>query len=810
MAITKFDARQTISRDTLSQIFPNASDKELDDILRSIDSELTPPLRLDASATPDLIVSVGPAIVSNAENSRQKSIPHIGSLLPNSFTSGTITFPATSGNTITVSPGNNGTLTVTSNNYIKVLIYMDANGDLNVLPGVENAAEASATVLPAPTGTLPIGYVTLFNNAGTVDNIVQSKIFQFGTGAGAGGGAGDANSFIETLKNRLLDSPFEAVTPNVFAINEDNLLDGSSTGSYSLVTNNFRFSGAAETMVSVQMLDSPFLAGSEGVDEVELLAAWDLDNIDTGATYEVSRNGGNEWQTVTMTRVNSTELYRGIHEFDEEASNQTILSQTTKNTTAELNEAVEVSHLNKLSGTPTASNGMPSSLLWQWGQTFVPTNNISVDQITVGKLYKADAGSAGTLVVDLYTTSGGLPATLLATSASFDAGTLPVGSGSATDITFTFSSATDLTSGTTYAWVIRATASSGTNLFVQHKADDYASGNKLTSLDAGASFTANTGEDMFFELFDSTAKDPIGQLVTLSNSTELREVVLSFAKNGSPDGNIFVSIYDDSSGDPDNQLVETNAITIASLSAGDNTIDIPNVVLAAGTYHIVVRTDAAYKATFLTGVKSLTLDAASGGIDGEFFSGNIWVAEAYDLAYILKGIELDLRVRITSSVAANLDGYGILYDKGIANLATGIKNREVFSFKAVADNDNEFTLTKFTPETDLLEVYYIEAGQVFKYPAFQVDGQKIIFPVDSFNNGGVEADITLVFDQTQGGAFDNSDLNALLMAANHLGSTDGSISKHANGRGIVIARPDGVLREITINNSDNIVIKTTS
>jgi hypothetical protein len=63
-----------------------------------------------------------------------------------------------------------------------------------------------------------------------------------------------------------------------------------------------------------------------------------------------------------------------------------------------------------------------------------------------------------------------------------------------------------------------------------------------------------------------------------------------------------------------------------------------------------------------------------------------------------------------------------------------------------------------------------------------------------------------VFDQTTGGAFDNSDLNGLLLANNHLGSTDTSIDKSVNGRGIFLRRPDGTLREICIDDSDNIVV----
>ncbi len=65
---------------------------------------------------------------------------------------------------------------------------------------------------------------------------------------------------------------------------------------------------------------------------------------------------------------------------------------------------------------------------------------------------------------------------------------------------------------------------------------------------------------------------------------------------------------------------------------------------------------------------------------------------------------------------------------------------------------------------------------------------------------------TLIFDQIRGGAFDNSDTNAALLATNHLGSTDGSIDRSSAGRGLFLRRPDGTLREITIDDNDNIAI----
>ena len=142
MSRTVTDARQVTLRQFLQQIAnatsyagttdaKPANQTELDNLLAAINDELTPLLNLSATSSPSLVVNVGAAVLANSESSRNRSIPHIGALLPNSFSSGTITFPAASGGAIAVSPGNNGILTVASGNYIKVMIYMDATGALN-------------------------------------------------------------------------------------------------------------------------------------------------------------------------------------------------------------------------------------------------------------------------------------------------------------------------------------------------------------------------------------------------------------------------------------------------------------------------------------------------------------------------------------------------------------------------------------------------------------------------------------------------------------------------------------------------------
>jgi len=515
-------------------------------------------------------------------------------------------------------------------------------GQLIVIPASADGSSAALAPKAAfASSGIKIGQVVVQESSGSVANITQSALVQLGTGGGSSG-TGDANAILETIKNHFVDATFDFVTPNIFASNEDDLVDVSSTGSYNIADNVFEID-SAETFVSKQMLDSEFLANNNSLSQVELMSFWNSAAIDTAATYQVSRNGGNEWQAVTMSRVGSTELYRGIHSFTTEVTQQTLLSQLTAGSDRDLNTSTQ--------------------------------QEIS-QSITV------------------------------------------------------------------------------------------ASGAKLL----------------------------------------LRQLIIAVTKTGSPTGNLYISICNDNSGNPNSVLAESNAITVASLVTGNNTITFPDTYLDAGTYHIKFRTDATYKSIFAGGTKiALQVNSAGSIPYARKYDGSVWSASSTDnLVYTVKGISLDLRVKIISSASARkLDGYGIFYDKSVGNISTGVLNREVFNFSGTA-NLYEFTLTKFIPNPDLLKVYDVTTGQVYTYGVWSLQGQKVVFEPGQFNSPGNA--LTLVFDQTIGGAFDNSDRNGLLLANNFLGSTDGSIDKSQNGRGIFLRRPDGTLREICIDNSDNIVV----
>ncbi|RLI53086.1 MAG: hypothetical protein DRP09_16540 [Candidatus Thorarchaeota archaeon] len=654
MAVNRFDTRQSANRTILDQLFTSLVDDEkgLEAILARINEEVTPPLRMLASATPNLILNIENIFISNTDTGRTKTIPPISNLIPN-FTSGTMTFPSSPSGNITVSTGaETFAISVTSDNYLKVGVNMDALGNLIPTFGTEDTVLADASNPPTISNTFALGYVVIFSDSGDSNNIQvieNTDIVQYAGGGGAGG-AGDANSLLESLKNMLQDSTYELLTPNIFSQNADDLVDAASTGSYSLVSDSFEFNGAGQTLITENLFDAEeFL--DEGLDckEVDLVAFWDLDKVDTGAIYEVSRTGQDaDYQEISMERVGETGTYVGTHRFDIEAADQTIFAQTS-----------------------------------------------------------------------------------------------------------------------------------------------------------------NTGS---YSLNDSSTQFR-AQEISITDPTVIRTALINIQVTGSPLGYLKLQLVRDDSGLPSTDVAdivsESALLDLTTISTGDHTFNMNDAVLVPGTYHITIVPDTTYTAEYTASGASnrIRISGAAGETGAEEWNGTIWANSTnLGLTMTVKGRELDLKVRITSTTGKALEGMGVFYDNQSSQLSTGFKNIEVFRFKAVADNDNEFALTQFSPDPDLVKIYYVEAGQVFVRGAFDIHGQDIIFPVDTFNNGGLEADVTLVVMQTEGSSFDNSDANAALLAANNLGSTNTGIDKSQNGKGIFLRRPDGTLREITVNNSDTLIV----
>lgn len=519
---------------------------------------------------------------------------------------------------------------------------------VQVLPATAANAVAASAPLPPLSGDKKLGAVQIFNNAGSLQVFAIRKL---GTGSGGGGsGTGDSSSITETIKNTLVDSTYELVTPIVASIDKATKFSTLTGVTYDLTSKTIKYAANAQVATSINMIDTVELPATD-IAEVDLHAFWSKASgfsIPTAFTYDVSRDGSN-YQTVTMSRVGTTEVFTGTHRF---ADTESLVSQ--------------------------ASN---------------------------------------------VTTAGNTP-------------------------------------------------------------------------------------------LNVTTEQTLSQRVNLVNPAVIKTVDLNFTKTGSPLGSIFLTLVKNSGGLPSTALTDVvatgNLVPVSSITTGVNTLSLPTAGLASGLYHVVVNTDSLYKASFSTGVTSLNLVRSADVSTASTYNGTIWAAAAYGFYHSVVGRVLDLRTRVTSAGSptypCGLTGLALYYNKTDFGTVGAIRKTQRFVFNSVADNLSSFTLTAFTPDPDLLTCYYVEAGQVFKAPAFTVNGNVISFAANSFNNGGVPATVTLIFDQNSGGSFDNSDSNALLLAANFLGSTNGAIDKSSAGRGIFLRAPNGTLREIAIDNFDNIVI----
>lgn len=231
MSVTKLSARQTILYSTLSRIFPGASDKELDDILRAVDEGTIQPFEVSASSPADLTVSIGASTVTNSENNYSKSGGYAGKVMP-VLSSGSIIFPSVDSGAISVTPGDNITLNCPSGNYQKILIYINGLSEIGLLQGTPDASASNVSVPAPPSNSLPIAWIQLYNDAGTIDNISQDAIYMFT------GGAGGSSAALSGIGSDLGDLEFRASFEDSFVdtdlVNEATASHSPSNESYTI------------------------------------------------------------------------------------------------------------------------------------------------------------------------------------------------------------------------------------------------------------------------------------------------------------------------------------------------------------------------------------------------------------------------------------------------------------------------------------------------------------------------------------------------------------------------------------------------
>lgn len=260
---------------------------------------------------------------------------------------------------------------------------------------------------------------------------------------------------------------------------------------------------------------------------------------------------------------------------------------------------------------------------------------------------------------------------------------------------------------------------------------------------------------------------------------------------GTPVGYVFAQIVKDNAGAPTGDVMKEVRLP-APTAAGTLTFTFDNLWLPPGTYHVVLQTDATYRAS--SGSNNFNVSRNSAGSGGQIYNGTTWSSASGAFNFAVLGFIVDLRLRVTSAGSnGKLSSWFVYYvEDKIQDNRGGELQREYVSFTGT--NQNAFVLTKFKPNPYTLKVYDVRTGQVYVAPTFDISGQTVTFPANMFVGPGTTE---LVFDQTIAAA-DVSDVNAALMAENRLGSKDPSRDLSVAGEGILLRADNGTLVEASI------------
>jgi hypothetical protein len=306
--------------------------------------------------------------------------------------------------------------------------------------------------------------------------------------------------------------------------------------------------------------------------------------------------------------------------------------------------------------------------------------------------------------------------------------------------------------------------------------------------------TATTGQ----LIFTDSPTSFFARSFSLLETTTIKRITAAITSSGAPVGKIYAKVVKSSGGnpstDPNDLLGYSSPISINALNSGVNTVnfEITCVLPFSENFHVIIETDNDYKAYYsLNNANRISIarDTSSQAI------------------FTLRGRQLGLILKITGGTNDSLfKGYGILYriSKVVKSADDGYQEFKVV-FNGFSDNLNEFLLP-FTPDRRILNVYELGTGQIYKFGAFSIEGNKIIFPQNTFKKPEI---VSLLFEQISNIEFKlplQSDKSYSLLVENNLGSANSQLDLSTPGRGIYLRRPDGVLREITIDNDDNITI----
>lgn len=278
----------------------------------------------------------------------------------------------------------------------------------------------------------------------------------------------------------------------------------------------------------------------------------------------------------------------------------------------------------------------------------------------------------------------------------------------------------------------------------------------------------------------------------IATNANISKVIANITVSGSPDGILYAEARLDDGGNPTGEeIARSKFIDISTLSTGSVEFDFGFRALPEDA-HIVFKTDSTYKGTY----------SLSGGTD------KIGVDDDGSQAiFTLSGRELDLRLRITRGTEElEILGIGTLYiERFVQNVQYGDIDRWLIEFDGIADNFSVFDVP-FPINPKVLMVFEIGTGQVYRHgtQGFLINGQgQVVFEQNTFQKAGT---IALEFVQFLGTTVEAGSEILQSLAASNIGAPGFNADFLQPGRGHFFRRPDGVIRELVINDNDEIEI----
>lgn len=290
------------------------------------------------------------------------------------------------------------------------------------------------------------------------------------------------------------------------------------------------------------------------------------------------------------------------------------------------------------------------------------------------------------------------------------------------------------------------------------------------------------------------------RILNLSSSTYCNDIQIGIRETGSPAGAVRLRIVKDNGfGVPSSLAGDVWATTpwlaLSSVPTGLSlqTFTVQSII-PKGVYHIVIECTEDYYLSY-NASNLIQIDCSQSAADARSYvsaDSTTWQSLSTTIHHIIRGRTIDLRVKVTSSLAnTELTGIAILYGSR-KTIESGFINENIFTF---SDNRNEFTLD-FIPDHRSLTAYVRGTGQVFRFGDFTIQDKKVIFPVNFFQESGTQN--TIEFVQQFGYSVDNADKNASLLRENGLGSTNAILDMSEAGKGIKLRASNDVLVHATI------------